>query len=74
MLLTDNFSANPEALEVLTMLRQRPELRQRVRVIGISGRSDVVPTPWMTDGLMERVPLPYTYDQLLDIVKANASY
>lgn len=73
VLLTDNFGVNPEAIEALAVLRQRPELRQRVRVIGISGRSDVASTPWMTDGLMDaHLPLPYTYDQLLDIVKANS--
>lgn len=31
VLLTDNFSVNPEAFEALTVLRQRPELRHRVK-------------------------------------------
>lgn len=70
VLLTDNFSVNSESLGALTTLCQHPELRQRVTVIGVSARSDVMSTSWMTGRLLDdHLMMPYTYDQLLAIIE-----
>lgn len=72
LLFTDNYHVNPEAHEAFTTLRARPELRQRVWIVGLTAL-DVLARQLQADGLMdEHLPLPFTLDQVLDTVEARA--
>ena len=71
LLFTDNLQVNPEVRNALASLRDRPELRQRVWIVGLAVFNN---TAWITDGLIdEYLPMPFTVDQLFDIVEAHAS-
>lgn len=73
VLFADNFHVNPEAQQAFTMLRDRPQLRQRVWVVGMV----VFPEParqLIANGLMdEHLGMPFTVDQVLAIVTAHTS-
>lgn len=86
LLLADNFDVNPEARQAFTMLHDRPDLRQRVWVVGASALHDVTVIPWLTDGMIdEHLHLslnpdledqcsdPDQIDQFLAIIAAHTS-
>lgn len=69
LLITDNLQVNPKVREALAVLRDRPELRQRVWIVGMAVFNNPA---WVTDGLIdEHMPMPFTVEQLLRVVEAH---
>lgn len=70
LLFTDNLHVNPEVRVRLAVLHDRPDLRDRVWVVNEAVWSDPV---WTAAGLIdEHLRMPYTVEQLLDLIDAHA--
>ncbi len=73
LLFADNFHLNPEAQQAFTVLHDRPDLRIRVKIVGVSATSQGA-RQWITDNLIdEHLEVPFNLDQVLHIVEAHAS-
>jgi DNA-binding response OmpR family regulator len=73
VLFTDNYHVNEEGQRAFTLLRDRPELRHRVWIVGMTAMRD--DSASIVAGLMdEHLPMPFTYEQLRCIVEAHDSH
>lgn len=72
--IADNFTLNRESVEALKMLHDRPEARQRTRIIGITAMAGQGPIEWVSGGMIDEfMRMPFTPAQLIDRVEANAA-
>ena len=70
LILADNLKVNPAAREALTSWRANPELRKRVRVIGID--VDSVRQMELDWGILDDfITMPFTVETLLDGIETN---
>lgn len=71
IVLTDTLGVNPVGNEVLSMLNARPELRRRVRVVGL----DMKPVHHLMklglDILEDFISTPFSNKAVLDLIKSN---
>lgn len=73
VLFTDNYHVNEEGQRAFTLLRDRPELRHRVWIVGMTAMRD--DSTSMAAGLMdEHLSMPFTVEQVIRIVEAHDSH
>ncbi len=73
LLFADNFYLNPEAQQAFTMLHNRPDLRRRVTIVGVSAMSEGARQRLANNMIDDHLALPFNVDQLLRVVEAHTS-
>lgn len=69
LILTDNLQVNREVREALAALKDRPSLRSRLWIVSLTVFD--VPT-WMREGLIdEHMPMPFSADQVWNLIEAH---
>ncbi len=73
LLFADNFHLNPEAQQAFTDLHDRPDLRRRVKIVGVSAMREGV-RPWITENLIDdHLAMPFSQDDIVHIVEAHTT-
>ena len=72
LLFGDNFHLNPEAQQAFTELHDRPDLRRRVTIVGVSAMSEGA-RQRLANNLIDHLALPFSSDDIVHIVEAHTS-
>jgi CheY-like chemotaxis protein len=71
LLIADNFHLSPGAQQAFTTLHNRPDLRNRVKIVGVSAMSQGA-YEWIADNRIDdHLTMPFSLDHLLDVVRAH---
>lgn len=74
LLMADNFHLSPEAQQAFTTLYDRPDLRNRVKIVGVSAISKGA-YEWIADNRIDdHLSMPFSWDHLLEVVRAHAGF